>query len=82
MYAGCHQFLCEDSVKKHRENTYLGHGAIQFWIMELMIAQRKACGMATLREAAPSKIPVGVRLERVCVPLLLLLTERLRQRRR
>ncbi|WP_298915242.1 hypothetical protein [uncultured Nostoc sp.] len=28
----------------------IGHWAIQFWIMELTIAQRKACGMATLRE--------------------------------
>ncbi|WDD35028.1 hypothetical protein PQG02_12215 [Nostoc sp. UHCC 0926] len=24
----------------------------QFWIMELLIAQRKACGMASLRDAA------------------------------
>ncbi|MEH2404227.1 MAG: hypothetical protein V7K19_13565 [Nostoc sp.] len=32
----------------------IGYGAIQFWIMELMIAQRKPYGMATLREAAPT----------------------------
>ena len=43
----------------------------QFWIMELLIAQRKACGMATLREAAPTLVSesaypyVGVRLRQV-----------------
>ena len=44
-YAGCHQLLCEDSVKNHRENTDLGH-----WALGIPSASLRASGhWASLR---------------------------------